>query len=256
MAKPGALPGSASGRKQKSVLFGLLLDIKLKSLPRGGYLFLQVRLNEIISALYSGATALGVLYKLSAFEVLTITFSFIVGLGVAQVLKSVAYIARESHQIDLHWIPFSVAGQILFFQVQFWFALTVVNSLMEKWSWSVYASMLLLAILIFLAGATVLPHSLTSLGDRGLKEDFETRGRISLIFLALYLAGWIGLGIMFWIHELWHLALVNGIYSLLALMIFVHSNAHTRTLLHLALIVITIYGSFTVWTTPSLEMPW
>jgi hypothetical protein len=148
MAKPGALPGSASGRKQKSVLFGLLLDIKLKSLPRGGFLFLQVRLNEIISALYSGATALGVLYKLSAFEVLTITFSFIVGLGVAQVLKSVAYIARESHQIDLHWIPFSVAGQILFFQVQFWFALTVVNSLMEKWSWSVYASMLLLAILI------------------------------------------------------------------------------------------------------------
>jgi len=193
---------------------------------------------------------------LSSFEILTITFSFIVGLGVAQVLRSIAYIVREFRQIRLHWIPFSVAAQILFFQVQFWFALSVVNSLMDRWSWSVYASLLLLAIFIFLAGAAVLPHSLTSLGERGLKEDFDTRGQVSLIFLALYLAGWIGLGIMFWIPELWHLALVNGSYALLALVIFWISNARVRAVLHLLLIVITVYGSLTVWTTPSLEMPW
>ena len=149
-----------------------------------------------------------------------------------------------------------MAAQILFFQVQFWFALSVVNSLMERWSWSVYASMLLLAIFIFLAGAAVLPHSLTSLGERGLKEDFDTRGQVSLIFLGLYLAGWIGVGIMFWIPELWHLALVNGSYALLALVIFWISNARVRAVLHLLLIVITVYGSLTVWTTPSLEMPW
>ena len=193
---------------------------------------------------------------MSAFEILTITFSFIVGLGVAQVLRSIAYMVREFRQIRLHWIPFSVAAQILFFQVQFWFALSVVNSLMDRWSWSVYASMLLLAIFIFLAGAAVLPHSLTSLGERGLKEDFDTRGQVSLIFLALYLAGWIGVGIMFWIPELWHLALVNGSYALLALVIFWTSNARVRAALNMFLIVITIYGSLTVWTTPSLEMPW
>ena len=193
---------------------------------------------------------------MSTFEILTITFSFIVGLGVAQVLRSIAYIVREFRQIRLHWIPFSVATQILFFQVQFWFALSVVNSLMTQWSWSVYISMLLLAICIFLAGATVLPHSLTSLGERGLKEDFETRGRVCLVFLALYLAGWIGVGIMFWIPELWHLALVNGLYALLALVIFWASSPRVRAVLHVLLIMITIYGSLTVWTTPSLEMPW
>ena len=193
---------------------------------------------------------------MSTFEILTITFSFIVGLGVAQVLRSIAYIVREFQQIRLHWIPFSVAAQILFFQVQFWFALSVVNSLMDRWSWSVYASMLLLAIFIFLAGAAVLPHSLTSLGERGLKEDFDTRGQVSLIFLAFYLAGWIGVGIMFWIPELWHLALVNGSYALLALIIFWTSNSRVRTVLHMLLIVLTIYGSLTVWTTPSLEVPW
>jgi hypothetical protein len=193
---------------------------------------------------------------LSAFEILTITFSFIVGLGVAQVLRSIAYMVRESVQISLHWIPFSVAAQILFFQVQFWFALSVVNSLMVKWSWAVYIVMLLLAILVFLAGATVLPHSLSSLGERGLKEDFETRGRISLILLALYMMGWIVVGIMFRIPELWHLALVNGMYALVALATFRAASSRVRTALHLALIVITVYGALTVWTTPSLEMPW
>lgn len=193
---------------------------------------------------------------MSAFEILTITFSFIVGLGVAQVLRSAAYMVREFRHISLHWIPFAVAAQILFFQVQFWFALSVVNSLMAQWSWSVYGSMLLLAIFIFLAGATVLPHSLTSLGRRKLKEDFDTRGRVSLIFVALYLTGWIGVGIMFWIPELWHLALVNGLYAILALVIFWTPNARVRGILHLFLVVITIYGSLTVWTTPSLEMPW
>ena len=193
---------------------------------------------------------------MSAFEILTITFSFIVGLGVAQVLRSVAYMVREAGQISLHWIPFSVAAQILFFQVQFWFALTVVNSLKEQWSWSVYFMMLLLAIFIFLAGATVLPHSLSSLGGRGLKEDFETRGRISLILLALYLLGWIVVGIVFWIPQLWHLALVNGSYAVIALTIYWAASPRLRNLLHLVLIAITIYGSLTVWTTPSLEIPW
>ena len=46
---------------------------------------------------------------MSGFEILTITFSFIVGLGVAQVLRSVAHVVREKGQIRLHWIPFSVA---------------------------------------------------------------------------------------------------------------------------------------------------
>ena len=193
---------------------------------------------------------------MSAFEILTITFSFIVGLGVAQVLRSVAYMVRETGQISLHWIPFSVAAQILFFQVQFWFALTVVNSMMEQWSWTVYFLMLLLAICIFLAGATVLPHSLTSLGGRGLQEDFETRGRISLVFLALYLIGWIGVGILFWIPQLWHLALVNGSYALIALTVYRASSSRLRSALHFVLIAIAVYGALTVWTTPSLEMPW
>ncbi len=192
---------------------------------------------------------------MSGFEILTITFSFIVGLGVAQVLRSVAYVVRESGQVSLHWIPFSVAAMILFFQVQFWFGLAVINSLMDQWSWPVYSLMLLLAIFIFLSGATVLPHSLTSLGERGLKEDFETRGRVSLVFLALYLVGWIGVGILFWTPDMWQLVVVNGLFALAAILIYAAPSARVRTVLHLALIAMTILGAMTVWTKPNLEMP-
>lgn len=191
---------------------------------------------------------------MSNFEILTITFSFIVGLGVAQVLRSVAYVVREKGQIRLHWIPFSVAALILFFQIQFWFGLAVINSLMDQWSWPVYSLVLILAFLVFLSGATVLPP-LTVLGQRGLIEDFETRGRISLVFLALYLVGWIGVGIMFWKPEFWHLVLVNGLMAIVLIFTYVASSARVRTGLHLVLIAMTIYGALTVWTTPNLEMP-
>jgi hypothetical protein len=178
----------------------------------------------------------------------------VVGLGVAQVLRSVAYVARESGQIRLHWIPFSVAALVLFFQVQFWFGLAVVNTLMTQWSWPVYGLMFLLAMFVFLSGATVLPPP-ASLGERSLKEDFETRGRISLVFLALYLMGWIGVGIVFWKPEFWHLVLVNGLMAITLLVTYGVRNARVRTVLHLVLIAMTLYGSLTVWTTPSLEMP-
>ena len=191
---------------------------------------------------------------MSGFEILTITFSFIIGLGVAQVLRSVAYVVREKDQIRLHWIPFSLAALIIFFHIQFWFGLAVVNSLIEQWSWPVYGLMLMLAFFVFLSGATVLPP-LTSLGERDLIDDFETRGHISLVFLALYLLGWIGVGITFWVPAMWHLVLVNGSMAIVLMIAYLTPDTRARTALHLTLIAMTIYGAMTVWTTPSLEMP-
>ena len=71
---------------------------------------------------------------MSGFEIITITFSFILGLGVTQILRSVAYVAREKEQYRLHWIPLSMAAVVLLFQVQFWFALVVVDSFLDQWN--------------------------------------------------------------------------------------------------------------------------
>ncbi len=191
---------------------------------------------------------------MSGFEIITITFSFILGLGVTQILRSVAYVVREKKQYRLHWIPLSVAALVLFFQVQFWFALVVVDSFVDHWTWPVYSALLILAIVIFLSGATVLPPTGSSKSPN-LIEDFDTRGKISLVFLDFYLIGWIGVAIMFWTPEFVHLVIVNLVMALTAIIAYFAQHSQARSLIHGILIAMTFYGMMTVWTTPSLEEP-
>jgi hypothetical protein len=191
---------------------------------------------------------------MSGFEIITITFSFILGLGVTQILRAVAYVVREREQYQLHWIPISVATMVLLFQVQFWFALVIVDSFVGHWTWTVYGVLLSLAIIIFLSGATVLPPPGPS-KTRNLIEDFATRGKISLVFLALYLLGWIVVAIMFWTEAFVHLVIVNSVMATIATIAFLAQNQKARSVLHGMLIVMMIYGLVTVWTPPSLEEP-
>ena len=65
----------------------------------------------------------------------------------------------------------------------------------------------------------------------------------------------IGIGVMFWKPEFWQLVLVNGLFAVVAIVIYAAPSARVRTILHLFLIAMTVYGSLTVWTTPNLEMP-
>lgn len=189
---------------------------------------------------------------MSGFELITITFSFVVGLGMAQMLRSVSYVVREREEVSWHWMPFFAAGLILFFQIQFWFGLAVVNSVLESWSWSAYSLMFAAAVLIFLAGATVLapPGSPTA---HKLLEDFQHRGRISLLFLAAYLVAWMGIGIMFWQPGFWLLMVVNGALALL--LVIAYNTQRWMVPLYLVIAAVTVFGTFTVWTAPDLQMP-
>ena len=189
---------------------------------------------------------------MSGFEIITITFSFILGLGVTQILRSVAYVAREKEQYRLHWIPLSMAAVVLLFQVQFWFALVVVDSFLDQWNWRVYSVLLFLAIVIFLGGATILPPPGSS-RTSNLIEDFETRGKISLMFLASYFIGWIVVAIMFWTDKFVHLVIVNFVMALILVTAYFAQRPQTRSLLHGILVAITLYGMVTVWVTPNLQ---
>ncbi len=190
---------------------------------------------------------------MSGLEIITITFSIILGLGVTQILERMAYVVREKEQHRLHWIPLSVAFLILLFHVQFWFALVIVDSFLDKWNWTVYSVLLFLAIVIFLSGATVLPSAGSSRSSN-LLEDFNTRGKISLIFFALYFIGWIVIAIMFWTAgEFTTLVIVNLAMATTAVIAYRTQHPYVRSLLHGILIAITIYGLIFVWATPSLE---
>lgn len=191
---------------------------------------------------------------MSRFELITITYSFIVGLGVAHILRTIAYVVREREQYRLHWIPISVAVIVLLFQVQFWFALVIVDTLADQWTWTIYGLLLALAITIFLSGATVLPPPGPS-RTSSLIEDFETRGRISLVFLALYTLGWNGVAVLFWSMAFAHLVIVNTVMAVIALSAYRARQQTTRSVLHGMLVLMMTYGLITVWTPPSLEEP-
>jgi hypothetical protein len=177
----------------------------------------------------------------SGFELITITFSFILGLGVAQILRSVANVVREKDQFRL-----------LAFMIQFWFALFVVDSFFDSWTWPVYIILLSLAIIIFLAGATVLPAP-ASQRTTDLIDDFNYRGKISLLFFAAYFLGWDVLAVMFWGPRMGLLAAVNIAMAALSIAANVIERPRVREFLHGALIALTIYGMIYVWATPSLD---
>jgi hypothetical protein len=189
---------------------------------------------------------------MSGFELITITFSFILGLGVAQILHSVAHVVRERGQYRLHWIPLTMAALILAFMIQFWFALFVVDSLLDKWNWVVYSILLCLAIIIFLGGSTALPAPASSRAS-DLIDDFNTRGKVSLLFFAAYFLGWDIIAVMFWGPRMGLLASVNVIMAALSIAAYVAKQQRVRALLHGALIALTIYGMIGVWATPSLD---
>lgn len=189
---------------------------------------------------------------MSSFELITITFSFILGLGVAEILMAVAYVVRELNQYRLHWVPLSMAALVLAFQIQFWFALFVVDSLLDHWNWPVYSILLALAIIIFLSGATVLPPP-GSPKASNLIEDFNTRGKISLLFFAAYFLGWDVLAVMFWGPRMGLLAAVNIIMATISITAYIIRHSRTRSLLHATLVAITIYGMIGVWATPTLD---
>ena len=113
------------------------------------------------------------------FELITITLSFIVGLGVAQVLASVVGVIRARKDRELHWLPLAWAASIFLAHVQFWFALYSRNE-QVTWTWGTFGPVLLLAVFLFLSGGLILPSEASQRSET-LLEDFREHGRLSLI---------------------------------------------------------------------------
>lgn len=127
---------------------------------------------------------------MSQFEIIAITLSFIVGLGIAQLLTSFGEAVRSRIEHPLHWMPFAWGIPILLLSVQYWFALFDLDSTIGDWSWFWYLQMLVLAMVLFMAATLILPPR-ESTAQGGLLKDFTTHGRFSLLALIAYLLGWI-----------------------------------------------------------------
>ena len=95
---------------------------------------------------------------MSEFELITITFSFVLGLGVAQILTAASAAFRNQRERPLHWMPLGFAASIFLFHLQYWFVLFAYDAnLVNEWTWSTYGSFMALAVVLFLSGGVVLP---------------------------------------------------------------------------------------------------
>ena len=123
------------------------------------------------------------------FEVITVTLSFVLGLGMTHLLWSAASAVRARRDFDLHWLPFVWAACIFAQHASFFVTVLDIDNAIGTWSWSWYLHVLLLGILLFGSGALVLPsESQQRIGS--LLEDFHTHGRLGLLCLAAYQFAW------------------------------------------------------------------
>ena len=102
---------------------------------------------------------------MSIFDFLTVALSLVLGLGLTRLLESAVEAFRVRKTVQLHWLPFAWALAVLIQQLQFWWAMYELQQ-MASVNVSTFVLLLLLAMLLFVAGALVLPT-----GEAGYPDD-------------------------------------------------------------------------------------
>lgn len=148
---------------------------------------------------------------MSEFETFSVVLSFILGLGVAQILTSAAHLLHSRRDITLGWTPMLWAYSLLLYHVNFLFAILDAGNAEQLWHFN-----LLLAMLLFLGGVLVLPSP-----SRPLPEDlnafFEADGRLALVPLGVYVL----LTILYYLVSGWSLWTLDGVLLLVLPVIIV-----------------------------------
>jgi len=122
---------------------------------------------------------------MSAFEFLSVAFSFVIGLSVTYLLSSALSLFRAREICKPDWLPLFWALYVLLAQIQFWWALYELSSI-EEWSLSAFLSVLFYALLLYTAGGLVLPHKAES-HPEGLRAYFNKDGRLGVVVLNIFI---------------------------------------------------------------------
>ena len=124
---------------------------------------------------------------MTAFEYFSVAFSFVLGLGVTRLLLGFLQVFRMREQLRPHWIPLAWGTSIFIYQIQFWWAVFELNTALAQWTHSAFITLIRHTLLLFVAGALVLPVQVQSRHDR-LIDYFDEDGRWSILALAAYAA--------------------------------------------------------------------
>ena len=167
---------------------------------------------------------------MSELEIVTLSLSLILGLSMAQMLSTVAVSIRGRRESQLHWVPVAWATAIFSYHIQFWFA-----------------PILVMAVLLFLSGALVLPGAGRPL-PTDLIEDFEEHGRLALVPVSVYGLLWIPLNVRLGAEWLSAMNALNVVVVALAVVVFFSRDLRVRGIATLAYLTVTVGGIVWVWS--------
>lgn len=122
---------------------------------------------------------------MSIFEYVTATLLIILGLGITELLNDAVGLFRDRRERRPEWIALAWAAIVFAHQMQFLWAVFELNTLVESWSAFAFIVALLLALLLFVAGALIIPRPSAD-GPWDPWQRFLENGRWSLIALACY----------------------------------------------------------------------
>jgi len=121
---------------------------------------------------------------MGAFKYVSVTLSLLLGLGVTRLLTGVVGVFQARSRATVRWVPLVWAAAIFITQLQFWWAIIELETLVKTWTLVHFGSLLLLPLLLFVASALVLPQTLDA--DEDLATFFERDGRWGLLCLSAY----------------------------------------------------------------------
>jgi hypothetical protein len=184
---------------------------------------------------------------MSALEIVTLSLSLILGLSMAQMLSSVALSIRSRHESRFHWVPVAWAAAIFSYHVQFWFALIYVDRMIVSWSWDWFGPILIMAVLLFLSGALVLPSAGRPL-PTDLIADFEEHGRLALVPVSVYGLLWIPLNVRLGDGWLSATNVLTLVVVALAGVAYFSRDRRVRGAATLAYLAVSVWGVVWIWS--------
>lgn len=122
---------------------------------------------------------------MTIFEYVTAALLIILGLGITELLNDAIGLFRDRHERRPEPIAVAWAAIIFAHQMQFLWAIFELGSIVESWSAGEFILALALVLLLFAAGALIIPRPAAS-GEWDPWQRFLQNGRWSLIALACY----------------------------------------------------------------------
>lgn len=178
---------------------------------------------------------------MTSFEYFSVALSFVLGLGVTRLLLGGVSVFRARRRQQVHWIPIVWAVSIFLYQIQYWWAVFELKELIEVWTHGTFATLLSSAVMLFVAGALILPASANQ--ERAtLLEYFEQDGRWALLAVTAYaaLAIWAN-WFLFQSPPISKVGAMVSICGLIALTAFLVTNRRILQILTIGFFIIAIW---------------